>query len=309
MIVDWRRTFSHLGVAWIDRGANHTRGNVNIRCPYCHDDPSYHMGVSEEKEAFYCYRDSRHAGRSFIALLIRMGCSRTEAVSLLNEYGDGKRRKPEAAPIFTREHEKTRFAWDRFTAAQDCPAMLAYLKGRGFSSPAITCNAYGLRWASEGEWARRLLIPFSDHKREIFTWVGRAIDSAGKPRYLMENEKVPGAIYLPRLPRKVLHIVEGPIDALKVAVSTELLDVTPIALAGKGVTDSKLVRLQAFAKNCAYALLSYDPGVALGERMAVKRQIAATLKIPVRMLPVPEGCEDPGAMSITQVQDWLIPNI
>jgi len=70
MIVDWRRLLPRLGVAWTDRGANHAKGNVNIKCPFCGpQDPSYHMSVSEEKPAYYCYRNTQHRGQNLFVLL------------------------------------------------------------------------------------------------------------------------------------------------------------------------------------------------------------------------------------------------
>lgn len=310
MIVDWRRLFSHIGVHWIDHGKNHTKGNINIKCCWCSDDPSEHLGVSESKPAYYCYRDSRHAGGNLVRLLMRLGCTAREATRLLEEYGSKEALRPrDQEQAIARDSSKVELAWDRFTAAQDSPNMLGYLLSRGFPQPAVTCANYGLRYAQSGTWARRLLLPFRNEHDQIYTWVGRSIDPQLSPRYLMEDEKIPGACYMPRRARRVLHIVEGPLDALMVAVGSEGLDIAPVALAGKGINAAKLVRLRTLARGSVLAYLTHDPDVKLGEGMAAQTELQAALGIPVRRLKVPPDFEDPGAMSPADIQTWLAPNL
>lgn len=97
--IDLRGLFDNLRVPWRDRGANTSRGNVNICCPFCRDDYGYHMTISETREgAYYCYRrPQEHSGGNLVRVLVKLGASRTEAISLINNFA-GSRATEHAGP-------------------------------------------------------------------------------------------------------------------------------------------------------------------------------------------------------------------
>lgn len=299
--VDWRGLFTSIGVTWRDRGSNCHRGNVNIPCPWCGNDPSFHLGVSENIEAYYCYRDTRHAGRSFPHLLHQLGHSRSEGVALLNRF-QGRKNIPvqaEARPLTL-----TTKLWDMFLPADTMNLILWYLQDRGFTNPSLTVQRYDLRFAMSGKWSRRVLIPFKEGE-QVLTWVGRTWEEGRSPRYLMDVEKVAGVVYVPRKPREVIVLCEGPMDALKIAAATEDQDISAIALAGKGLNASKILNLARITAG-KLVLFCPDADVPVGEVYSIKSQLDAHLDhVHKAVLRLPQDYKDPGEMEMDAIVNWV----
>jgi hypothetical protein len=302
--IDWRRLLTSIGIQWRDKGPNTRRGNVNIRCPLCGNDPSFHMAISEDIEAFICYRDSRHAGRSFTFLLHKLGIGRYEAVTLLNSH-IGRSRAIEPEKI-VREQSRTDRLWDSFHLAHERHAFEDYLRyERGIDPARSAIERYDLRYAIEGKWARRLLLPFRDHDGKLITWAGRSIDGFRTPKYLMESQADQGAVYRPRLSRDIMILCEGPLDALKIASATENEDISPIATAGKNLNSAKLLRLRRMCEG-RIVLFAPDQDVSIGERNKLHNSLAASLNARyIRCLPVPDDYKDPAEIPLDQITPWI----
>ena len=308
MVINWKGLFAELGVACRDRGENWSRGNINIKCPFCANDPSFHLSIAENKQAYFCRRDSRHKGRDLVYLLGKLGVRSANAEQLLRKYSSGKLELREQHRAPPRPPSQTLLAWDRFLPAQDNIHILAYLKNeRGFPLPAVTCEAYDLRYARAGAWAQRILMPFRDAEWETVSWVGRAIHKDREPRYLMENSSIPALLYMPRMARRILMTFEGPFDALKVAAATEAEDLSTLGLLGKHLSPAKLLLLTELAKDSEEIYWTPDYGVPLGERESIRREMQGALQKPVKLWRLPDGAKDSGAMSFTDVREWLKP--
>ena len=298
--IDWRNLFTSIGVAWRDKGSNCVRGNVNISCPMCGNDPSYHLGVSEEIEAYYCYRDSRHKGRSFLRLLYLLGYSRNEGAKLLNQY---QGRKTVVAAVAPRLAIAINREWQSFRPATSHLPALHYLEGRGFRNARLTIERYDLRYSPLGKWAARLLMPLIDDG-SVLTWTGRAWDNR-VPKYLMTADKIEGAVYVPRLPRATVVLCEGPMDALKIAAATEDEDISAIALAGKALNASKLLRLARITKG-KNVLFCPDFDVPVGEAYNLLNNLATSLDhVFMNVLRLPEGFKDPGELPLDIIPAWI----
>jgi hypothetical protein len=263
-----------------------------------------HMSVSEHKQAFYCYRNTQHQGKNIVYLLGGLGIGAREAERLINQFGGKQiiRERPPEAPLEIAAVDR---AWRRFEPASQDARMLAYLKNRGFPSPAMTCATYGLRYATQGAWACRLLMPFKDAQGDVYTWVGRDITGQLDPKYRMNDERLPGAFYMPRGPRKYGILVEGPLDALKIAVGAEDLDISPIAVAGKGLNASKLVRMSDMLGSTSLVFEAMDSDVPFSERMALRRELRGGLGRPLFNAPLPDGYKDPGEMPVALIRQWI----
>jgi hypothetical protein len=299
--IDWRHLLTSIGIEWRDRGPNTRRGNVNVRCPFCAADPSFHLAISEEIEAYVCYRDSRHAGRSFGRLLHALGVQREEQVRLLNSNLGRIRERAAAAPI--RSQGRTDRLWAGFDPAHD--AVADYLRDqRGFPNPRQTIERYDLRSVIEGRWARRLLLPFRDHEGKMITWAGRAID-ARSPKYLMESYGDGAAVYCPRRTRGVVVLCEGPLDALKIAAATEDEDISAIATAGKNLNSAKLLTLRSM---CAGRIVMFAPDgdVSIGERNRLRSELAGSLDARyLGTLAVPSDYKDPAEIPLPLITPWI----
>lgn len=307
MQIDWRALLDTLHVEWIDRGKNVGSGDINIKCPLCLDDPSKHLGIALGKEAFFCYRSpNQHSGRSFTFLLRKLGQSENEAIRLLRRY-----RRAGTAPIEPRvsagaEVQKT--AWSRFETAGNSKECVEYLSARGYPSPRTMCEQFDLRYAPAGVWARRLLLPLH-HDGEVISWTARDMTGRAEQKYLMRE--VPGFVALcmpdtfkPTPTRAV--IVEGPMDALRIAQATRDERVISIALCGKALGAEKLLQIRKACETCTDILVTMDsdaPMSACYQTVADIRSAVQSERVGRAKLPV--GIKDPGELPAQGVLQWL----
>lgn len=308
MEIDWPALLTDIRVEWRDRGANSSRGNVNIRCPKCGDaDPSHHMGIALAKEAYFCYREpNRHSGRSFVGLLMALGQTRDSAARLLNRYrlsgGSAAITPPSAIPKpITR-------AWDRFQPASHDPGCLAYLGGRGFGQPRSVCEHHDLRFAPVGVWAKRLLIPFTAGNA-VVSWTGRAVSGHHHPKYLTHDIAGFQPIYCPdegKAGARDLVVTEGPMDALKIAYAMRFEPILAIALCGSYLGPQKLRRLRELAKGVTGLFLALDADANPGSAFKLLADLAAAIKprhaIRLRM---PYGYKDPAEIPMGEIKSWI----
>lgn len=302
--VDWRSLFDHIGVAWRDSGPNTSAGNVNIACPYCGDDPSFHLAVSEEREAYYCWRRPRqHRGRNAVFLLYALGIPRSQAISLLNSYrsNNPQRRVLKKPPPEDAEVERE---WNFFKLISDQPTYLKYLHKRGFDNPEWVARAFDLRFARAGEWAGRILFPTHDRTGRVIGWTGRAVRDDVKPKYSMKRTGHQ-LLYAPLLPRRRLITVEGPFDALKINVAMYGSDTAACALNGKELNEGKLQRFVDLLQFAQVHDIALDNDTSTAECYSIVRELAPLLAPgATRRLRLP-STKDAGAMSTGDIVEWL----
>ncbi len=309
MQVDWRGLLDSLRIPWADRGSNCSRGNVNIACPFCHSDPSHHLAIAEAHEAFYCYREpNRHSGKDFIRLLVRLGLPRYDAMRLLNQYkrdrADPIAEKPKAIGDITR-------AWDRFAPASESAECLTYLSSRGFPAPRSLCERFDLRFAREGAWAKRLLIPLRQENK-LVSWTGRDLSGRSDLKYKTNEAAGYQPIYFPDIAKPIRQLedqtfilVEGPLDALRIADACRAEPMRCAALCGKGLGPPKLLALRAAIAN-SDILVAMDADVALSSCYQIIAELAGALRARyIGRAALPMGCKDPGEINHEGVVKWL----
>ena len=302
MSVDWRGLFDSIRVPWKDRGKNTSRKNVNICCPFCRDDQGYHLGISEDKPAYYCFRQPEHASGNLIALLVKMGQPRTEAFRLLNEFSR-LRLEPAEAPALPAGHASS--AWERFASGEQSNRLLDYIEGRGFADPEQICRRYDIRQTSLGRWALRALLPMR-LEGELKSWTGRALRAESIPKYLTHESGLEGLVYMPRPARDLTLLVEGPLDALKLAVAGESMPVSAIALTGKQLNGPRLWNIRQALTGCTRLGLALDAGVSRAVYSRMTSELRAGLPgIEVRAIFLPDDYKDAGEMPIADAQQWL----
>jgi hypothetical protein len=306
--IDLRGLFDNLRVPWRDRGANTSRGNVNICCPFCRDDYGYHMTISETREgAYYCYRrPQEHSGGNLVRVLVKLGASRTEAISLINNFA-GSRATEHAGPEIVASSEMQK-RWDGFRGIADGPdRYLDYLEyERLFVDPERVARTYDLRYARLGRWAGRVLFPMHDADGGLGGWTGRAVSKDAELRYLTEHGNRDGAIYVPRAGRYTMFIMEGPMDALKGAVATEDLPISTLALTGKQLNPARLANVAAACARSAVVLMTLDADTTVGERSRMLAELRGACRhAEVRMVRGPSETKDVGAMTEDQARRWM----
>lgn len=299
-MIMWKDLFDELNIEWRDRGKNCSRNNVNISCPFCGDDPSFHLAVSETKDAYYCYRNpEQHSGKSLSRLLVALGLDYTDVVTALNKYNsDVVPRDPPKKP-----QSNIQASWGRFVSAAESATCTKYLRSRGFSAPQATCRQYDLRCAGAGRWAQRLLLPIRS-EGQVISWTGRSVLPDLEPRYLTADTDLRKLVYLPRSVRSTLLVVEGPLDALKIAVATEALPVSSVALLGKGYYN-KLDALAELAKDCREIEVALDADVSITVAFDFIHELSARVSCPVNRLVLPAGEDDPGGMELEAIREWV----
>lgn len=302
--IDWRSLFEAINIPWRDTGANTSAGNVNIPCPFCGDDPSFHLSVSEDKQAYYCYRrPNQHSGRNVLRLFHALGISRSQALALLNAYQG----EPTARQIAASRKPKPPDAgrWQFFKSVVDSPQQLAYLHKRGFPDPEFVAKLYDLRYAPLGMWSGRILIPIEEDG-VVIGWTGRALSDKVVPKYLMSNETHKGCIYAPTIPHTRLITVEGPFDALKINVAMYGTGVAAAALLGKQINDRKLGRYLQLLQYVRRHDVCLDDGTSLTEALLLRRELALCLRNGYTgRLRYPHHVHDAGSMSLDAIRRWL----
>jgi hypothetical protein len=259
------------------------------------------MGISEEKEAYFCFRQPAHAGHHFVALLVRLGLDRDEATRLLNQYRlrGAQLAEPEEKPA----PAAVASAWDRMLPASESPAMMEYLRSRGFDDPHAVAERYDLRYTGRSKHAGRLLIPLHDGQMQT-SWTGRAILPDVQPKYKMQEIEAEGLICCPRPPRREMVLVEGPIDALKLAVAGELTNTYPVALTGLHLGGARLWRIAALGARRGFLALDSTTGYTIASRMLAELRMAMP-DTSWRRAALPADYKDAGELPLAEATDWL----
>lgn len=207
-LLDLRRLFDKYRVSWRDRGSNCSQGNVNIPCPWCRTDPSYHLAVAEDATAYYCFRNHQHSGRSLVSLfnILRIPLSELP--------------KDKQQPVTQREEKvdnRVYSSWSYFMPACDDDEALKYLRSRHFESPYKICTQFNLRVMPRGSWAGRLLIPLT------VGWTGRSMRANIQPRYFAYTDE--SGYFFHGANSNSLILFEGGLDAMRVASVSYQFDV------------------------------------------------------------------------------------
>jgi hypothetical protein len=197
------------GIEYVTRGPNVARGNINVKCPFCRDDPSYHMGIRLEDGAWGCWRQKKHRGRSPHWLLSKLlGMSYTQLrlvigdvrTKSLTEFEKtimrlGEIEAPTNDRVSGGRPRKPRlFIPNSFRAITGTgldTRYLRYLSKRGFHGEygVAVAKEFRLSWAVNGPWRNRLVIPIY-YRRRLVTWTGRALSDDNPRRYLALSHRL-----------------------------------------------------------------------------------------------------------------------
>ena len=309
-MIRWRALLDALRIQWRDRGANTSRGNVNLKCPWCGRlDPSHHLTINEETNEYYCYRaPKQHSGRSTPWLLMGLGVKPHLIDGILSEFSD--RHQPRSVLTAV---PSSPINWDKFAPADTSAPALEYMAGRGY--PRSVTSAFDLRFTNVGRNSWRILMPLSLFG-DVTGFTGRAIIAGTDPRYLM-NETFPGSLYLPDriMPAQdvnILLLCEGPFDALSVAVTTSSADVYPASILGVALPSERLLHIAALARNAKHVIYVPDrdhPAQATYALIADLRS-ACRASVPhfkdIDVARIPMGSKDLDEMyKARKLEPWL----
>ncbi len=297
--MNWIDFLTDNQVDFVTRGPNTKRGEVSIKCPWCsEDDPSQHLGISLTSENWGCLRNAAHRGHSpthLVAAII--GCSSTQAGLVVAQYSESDPESlgvspspPESAPEPSID---LRFLRD-IKPDGNTAKFWQYLKNRGFADTRRLIKQYRLACCTTGRFKDRIIIPFY-RGGKLIAWSGRAIvDPKLAPRYLSSNlikttifneEQITGG--------RILYVVEGPFDAMKLDYYGQAHKVRATCGSGITMTAAQAVILNILARRFDKVIVLFDAGV-------LEQAFAAMdwLHHPnVKLGQLPTGYDDPGIMS------------
>lgn len=328
-IFNWRNLLDEQRIAYIERGANVKRGEVNIRCPFCGaGDPSFHMGLSPETGWWACWRNSGHRGkgplRLIVALLQVPYWKAREIAGLTKDYVDPEGFDAVAARILGHDGVMARepiprprtLTWPRyFTEIGQGQGWrhLRYLSDqRGFREHAPRlCRQYELMCCQDDpDWNNRVLMPYilDDH---LVAWTGRAIGYQ-KIRYRdlpIEECLIPPKATLfnydaIREGGLALIVVEGPVDTLKIDYFGRDVGVRSVGLSTNSMTDDQLYMLGDAVGQFRRILFMLDNATALGIVDSMRLRQRITHLPDTGIIPVPYGRKDAGELSPTEATEW-----
>lgn len=331
-VVDFQSLLSQAGVAFIDRGKNVGRGEINIKCPWCASaDPSFHMGINLETGHWACWRNRQdHSGKSPVRLLVKLlgmpYWRARELAGLDPSYVDpdgfsslaARLKAGKWGPDEAQEDEpKTLWMPSNFRPLEDRPATrrhLSYLRDeRGFDDEDLAdlCHAYDLRASVGGapEWKNRIILPFYFDDL-LVTWTGRAIDGAGIRYRDLEHDLslVP--------PKETLYnhdvlmvggewlvLVEGPVDTLKLDFYGAPYGVRSVALATNSISEEQLFMLAAGFHNFHRLGVMMDNAsvTSVTDSMRMRQNLHFITPDAV-ILKTPAGAKDAGAATPDQIR-------
>jgi hypothetical protein len=330
----WERLLVEHRIPYITSGANVKRGEISVRCPFCGSaDPSMHMGLNLENGFWSCWRNrGEHSGKSPIRLIMRLlnvpyGRAR-EIAGLGDDYIDPEGFDAVAARVLHRNQDKRpeqinrRFLdLDRsFVTITSKPRTLKfwnYLYQRGFNGESdagrdvdVLVDLYNLHAGTNYRWGDRIVLPYYQDG-DLVTWTARAV---GPSTMRYKDLSIDESLLAPKetlynhdciaTGGKVLVVVEGPFDALKLDFYGQPWGVRAVALSTNSVTDAQAFLLQSAVDKFSEVVVMMDNASTLGVVDSMRMKQALHFLMNVRIAPVPFGAKDAGELTPKQVIEW-----
>lgn len=333
MMFDWKRFCDTHEIRYITKGPNTAHNHISIHCPFCGPaDTSEHMGLSLDKKrpAWGCWRSREHRGVSPVRLIVALlGCSTQHANNLVEQGSlpelDEFHKLFNSTPAPEPEEEpwapvSMPSAFHRFGHNNYSERFENYLFLRGFEYPLDAADQYDLRYCMTGVFSHRLILPFY-YRGELIGWTGRDITGHAGLRYstLTDDAELAAKQGFTPAPINIkkmvlwqdfvekggagLLIVEGPLDALKVDYYNAEPGVLVTCLFGKP-TAAQLRILSIASRKFDWVASALDPD-AWADTLPFISELQDLSGKKVISAKMPEGAEDPGAMSEAQVQELV----
>jgi hypothetical protein len=302
--MDWIALLEDHHVPYVTSGPNTKKGEVSVKCPWCGpDDPSEHLGIKLEGEAWGCHRNQQHRGKGPKKLVqALLGCSFNQARLVVEQYNQAD---PDslADAIFEQKEAPVKAVQRLKLPAEAYPIppkgrFIDYIRSRGFDSPALVANRYGLKCCTVGRWKDRILIPVFNEYSQLIAWTARAImRPVSAPRYLSSSDVIKTTLFdIDSLyGGDVLFVTEGPMDAIKVDYYSSMRNCRATAVFGTSITPAQISLLSKVAKR-------FKKTVILLDTDAIESAFNLSDWLPNAVVgQLPDGVKDPGDLTKDQV--------
>jgi len=311
-------------IEYVDSGPNVARGNVNIKCPFCGpNDPSHHMGIEPQSSMWACWRDKNHRGKSPVRLIKALiHCSHEEALRIVGKEGgdidEDLLHLLAEGSYFKNKEQRSEVPENNFGFAKGVREFNGkytaetkfkdYLVSRGFEPQDVdsVIRTYKLRYAMLGKFKRRLILPYYNLDHELVTFSGRSLYKSSGLRYkeVNKNEAYIHSkhtlfnLNLAQAGGKVLFVVEGPIDVLKLDFYGRHLGCRSVGLSTVSVSEAQVLLLLNLSKSFEAVRIVVDEGY-IAQQQDILDDLSILPNIGISALP--KGVEDPGELSKSQV--------
>lgn len=318
---DWPAFLRQHRIEFVSEG----KDNIAVRCPFCRDDPSQHMGISLRGRGWHCWRNpSGHSGKSRARLIAGLlGCSAEQA----NRLAYGERALPADEDLIStfraklgmqtvgppRNLELPRELKPLMNYGSRARPFRMYLHSRGYTAQQIEwlVVTYELCYALRGDFRYRIVMPVRDRDRKLLTLTGRSIIKGEELRYYtMAKEQAVCAtketlFALPLLWRcdnpKALLVCEGPFDAMWITLFGHSFGVYATCLFGLSLSMGQAGLLSELRSRFAYIGLLLDSAANF---QAFKMQ--ANTGIELHRLRLPANAKDPADLPPQKVIDLCL---
>lgn len=325
--MNWEPFLSSYGIKYITKGPNLGRGWIGLSCPFCHDDPSYHLGVNIKHGYWNCWRNSSHKGHLPHYLIMELiGCSYQQACDIVgtgskpnfSKRGDfsGKinldllspnrdTQKPSELELLAEFRDIPTSALSRVFA-------IPYLMSRGNSQEESLSLArqFNLKFSMKGQFSYRIIFPITLFGN-LVTWTGRTVIPKQVPRYktLTTDYKKSREAGVPQAIESIhdclfdfdnlfenglggtLVITEGPFDAVRISQFGRDRRIFGTCIFGIALTSPQIGLLARLAPRFRKVILLADRD-AIGKTMT---SLPEWLGFQAKALP--SHVKDPGELN------------
>lgn len=329
---DWIKFLESNSIEYVEHGPNVKKGNVNIHCPFCGpSDPSHHLGIDPVSKYWGCWRDRRHRGKSPVRLVMRLiRCTLQRAKEIcgydsdtfdpeefnsLNHddlFGDGHQ-IDKGELVLDKEFRKVR----KYGLERRFASYLNEERNFRWGDVDELVTNYQLHCALTGDFKGRIIFPVSEGGK-LVTWTARACGNATVRYRALERKRslmVPAdCLYNHDAASKggrILFVVEGPLDVLKMDFYGKGLECRAVGLSTKNLSERQKYLLFEMINRYDLVVFMLDKGEEVdSEGMAA--ELSINKRIPVTALPPPFDRKDPGELLPAEVKkfcSYLITNL
>lgn len=318
MAFDWTRFCESYRVDFAQGGANTSKNNITIHCPFCGSaDPSKHMSVNLAGRGWRCWRHPNHRGKNptrLVQALLRIDWDRAaqitgESIYVPTDFMDRVRGAINPPKFEQRDPLDVPTEFRRFEGKPSARPFENYLLGRGFTHDDIATMSqrYGLRYCKTGAYRSRIVF-LVRYMQDLVAWTGRHIgDSELRYKSLsIDEEKARSEGYEPavgaishyllwwdrlqNVDADTLILCEGPFDALKVDVLGARNGYAATCFFTSAPTDAQIAMLHDLCPQFRRKVLLLDRGT-LALAMRVNSSLAG---LGIRTMEISQGLKDPG---------------
>lgn len=320
--MDWPQFLTTHNIEYVTHGANLSKGNIGIKCPFCGPaDKSQHMNISIKGKGWGCWRDPDHRGMSNARLIQALiNCSWSEARALAGSKEevklDNESLEAEYAQIYRDQWKpfaalKPPRTWKPLHNATGLTAKLIfnYLHDdrRYTNTDAnILAKRYDLQYTHTHGWSNRIIFPIKNVDYQLVNYTGRTIGKRAVNRYkMMDGSEAPrrmsqSLLDLPRLARtqgKVLACVEGPFDAVRVSWLGETFGIYATCSFTASISEQQAVALRTLSKNFERTVILFDSAATLAASAA--REMIGRHFVDIESIP--DDVKDPDDLNPQQL--------